>query len=446
MKYKSVIIFFILVQFNSSGRAQYVVGDLYGWSVFASNVGNVEFYPLESPLSVPVLSLYDKKPLLLKFDLLTTHEEQLVYRIELCNANWKPAELDEMEYIEGYSENTFYAFSSSYNTTVDYVQYQLSLPNDDVKFLKSGNYILHVYHEDEHVEILSRRFVVYEPLTELAIELDRFRIDEYSGLQPISVSISPGAIHYSDMAGNVELVVQQNGNWNAIKSTKDFNVNGDGNYVTKADESLTFDGMNEYRFFDIKSLKFISERVEYMEYKKPNFHIYLKPDRLRGDRQYFANVDLSGQYFIRNQESTDDDMLDADYVYVHFKLESEYPIASEVYVEGAVTNWAVDSNSMAFNAESGGYEQVLLLKQGIYNYRYVTKDFNSNIVYSDITEGNHYQTGNDYRAFLYYRAPGDYYDRVVGYGLLKTGKDVEEHDKDAELNIIQQLLKEVAPR
>jgi hypothetical protein len=36
-------------------------------------------------------------------------------------------------------------------------------------------------------------------------------------------------------------------------------------------------------------------------------------------------------------------------------------------------------------------------------------------------EGNHYQTVNEYLVYVYYRAPGDRYDRLLGVGALFSG-------------------------
>lgn len=445
MSYRLIILFFILSQWSHHSFGQFKEERLYGWEINNSLVGNVEFTPSDNSLGFPIISLYELTPLVLKFDMLTIADEQMVYSIELCNSDWSPSGLDEMEYIEGYSDNYFDAFSSSFNTTIDYVHYRLSIPNDDIRFIKSGNYILNVYKAEAKEKVLSRRFIVYEPMVELEAEIDKFRSDEYSGYQPISVTIKPQTLDYSELVGNIQLAVQQNGNWNIINRIDRFNTDGKGNLILNASDELRFEGLNEYRFFDIKSLKFISERVDRIEFKNPHYHIYLKPDKLRGDKNYFSSIDLSGQYYIWNQESNDDDLLDADYVYVHFALDTEIPIASEVFIEGAISDWRIDSSSMSFNGETGMYEFVQLLKQGIYNYRYVTKDFNSNLVYFDITEGSYFQTGNDYRTFLYYREPGDISDRVIGYSLLTTGEKAEEYDEDAELNVIQQILKEIAP-
>jgi hypothetical protein len=426
-------------------NAQYIVQKNRGHEVNDQKVGNIQFHPKNNPLIFPAMSLYEILPLELKFDILSTQEEQFFYTIELCNYDWTPSNLDVMDYIDGYSENTIYAFSSSFNTTLDYVQYKMEIPNNDIRFLKSGNYILHVFKSNED-KLFSRRFIVYEPSVEVNLQLDNFQSDIYGDRQSINAVVAPQSNEFAGFSGDIHLSVIQNGNWNQVKSFNKYYTNGEGQLLFNGTGQIVFDGMNEYRFFDIKSLKFISDRIERIEYMPPNYHVYLKPDKLRGNKNYFTNVDLNGEYFIWNQESNDENLLDADYAYVHFRLDTEIPLGSDIYIEGALSDWKLDDNSMEFNTESGFYESTLLLKQGIYNYRYVTKDYNSNKVYCDITEGNFYQTGNDYRAFLYYRELGGIYDRVIGYGILSTGEPIKEFDKEKELTPIQKILKEIAPR
>ena len=55
------------------------------------------------------------------------------------------------------------------------------------------------------------------------------------------------------------------------------------------------------------------------------------------------------------------------------------------------------------------YQANLLLKQGIYNYRFETKNP------SDYLEGNYAQTENQYDILVYYRKPGTRIDALVGF-------------------------------
>ena len=71
-----------------------------------------------------------------------------------------------------------------------------------------------------------------------------------------------------------------------------------------------------------------------------------------------------------------------------------------VYVFGELTNYVPDDSSrMVFNAEKGVYEKTLFLKQGYYNYSYVTLDAGKkpgNRFSFENTEGNFTNTENSY--------------------------------------------------
>ena len=56
----------------------------------------------------------------------------------------------------------------------------------------------------------------------------------------------------------------------------------------------------------------------------------------------------------------------------------------------------------------------LLLKQGLYNYRYVTRDNSGRPVTADL-EGNFYETENEYSVYVYHRAFGERYDKLIGF-------------------------------
>ena len=61
------------------------------------------------------------------------------------------------------------------------------------------------------------------------------------------------------------------------------------------------------------------------------------------------------------------------------------------------------------------YELSLLLKQGFYNYKYVTVDYKNNLNDYEI-DGSFYQTENEYTVLVYYRKMGARYDEVIGIG------------------------------
>ncbi|MBG7630301.1 MAG: DUF5103 domain-containing protein, partial [Bacteroidetes bacterium] len=87
-----------------------------------------------------------------------------------------------------------------------------------------------------------------------------------------------------------------------------------------------------------------------------------------------------------------------------------------VFVSGNFNNWALNNlNKLVYNEQTSLYEVTILMKQGFYNYQFLTKDQQGNISNHDI-DGSHYQTENDYTVLVYYRPFGARYTKVVGVG------------------------------
>jgi len=75
---------------------------------------------------------------------------------------------------------------------------------------------------------------------------------------------------------------------------------------------------------------------------------------------------------------------------------------------------------MIYNFERKAYEKSLLLKQGAYNYQYLYRPVNSRMASSKLIEGSYWQTENEYEVYVYYRAVGERYDKLIGYKQIKT--------------------------
>lgn len=193
-----------------------------------------------------------------------------------------------------------------------------------------------------------------------------------------------------------------------------------GRYDYTYTDRIIFQGGNEFRNFDIKSLKYISEKISRIDFINPYYHVFLKPDESRGHMPYFSNNDLNGAYYIDREKAVEKHQ-EADYVYVHFKF--NHPIILDgktIYVFGMLTDWSLsEHNRMTYNPETGFYETTLLLKQGWYDYIYVLRNYNNKIDAVSL-EGSYYETGNTYSIFIYHRDVRKYYDRLIGYLTLTT--------------------------
>ena len=69
-----------------------------------------------------------------------------------------------------------------------------------------------------------------------------------------------------------------------------------------------------------------------------------------------------------------------------------------------------DRNQLQYDATQGAYIGRILLKQGIYNYQFI-----SNNPQNYTLEGNHAETENYYEVLVYFRKPGDRFDSLIGF-------------------------------
>ncbi len=392
-------------------------------SVYHENIKTVLLHRGEDKLAYPVLSLHDNDRLHFSFDELGDDIKNYYYAFIHCDANWVPTNVSESDYMDGTSFNQITDYLFSFNTFHEFIHYELSFPNQDIRFRKPGNYVLKIY-EDYNPDqvVLTQRFFVVSPKVEISTEVkvpNMGRLGEKG--QKVNFRVKYNTSDILNPYENISVMVMQNGRWdNAIRHMDPLHVRH-GELIYEYEERNIFMGGNEFRRFNIKSTRYQTEYIERIEYKKPYFHVYLYPDELKIYDEYFYEEDINGKYFIDVQEGRDSET-DADYIRVHFSLNMDAPMVyGDIYLLGALTNWNYSPvGRMEYNFEKKAYEKTLLLKQGFYNYQYVFLPDGKEEAEIGITEGNHYQTENDYRVFIYYRAPNSRYDKLIGYTLFNS--------------------------
>ena len=96
-------------------------------------------------------------------------------------------------------------------------------------------------------------------------------------------------------------------------------------------------------------------------------------------------------------------------------------IEGDVYIFGALSDWKCKEEfKMKYDHDFKGYRAVLFVKQGFYNYEYVTKNQKMIIPDETLTEGNRFETENDYTIMVYHQPIGVFYDKLIGYKKVKS--------------------------
>ncbi len=414
-------IFFTIILFRFFtfyGQNSFAESTVYYNNIYNDKIKTVQLYKEGWNLSNPVIKLKEREKLVLDFDLLDDQAETYYYTFIHCDKDWKKSDIFINDYLDGYPENPVEDYERSFNTTVGYYHYRVSFPNDRINFNLSGNYIVIVYPAGQPEEpVLTQRFVISEDVVRINISAHRpLMTKENDAYQQIDFNVSYPGLSLIDPQKNVYATILQNGRWDNAKTNlkADFIGNNELKYNSLSDANI-FDGGNEFRYFDMKSIHYQSEFIRKIEYTSPNYNVFLTPSESREFKPYFFWKDFNGKYYIAIQEGKRFDT-DADYLYVYFTLVSKQMIpGGNIYVSGGLNNWVLDKNNlMTYNQARGEYECTMLLKQGWYNYEYVLLNDKSKEATSSVIEGSHYQTENDYQVFIYYRNPASRYDRVIG--------------------------------
>ena len=392
--------------------------------VFDDRVKTVQLYKQGWNLSYPIIKLNSGEKLELHFDLMGNDMDDFYYSFIHCDKDWNRSDIFNTDYLEGFPENPVEDYRPSFNTTVHYTHYSLSFPNDRINFKLSGNYII-LIHPSNNPEnpVLSYRFVVTEDLAGIEISAHRPRMAaDLNKNQQIDFNINISPVRINDPYRDVYAFILQNGRWdNARMNLKPEFVSNDQLKYSSLTDRNVFPGGNEFRYFDIKSIRYQSQYVRKIDFLMSNYHVYLAPSDDREFKQYFYWEDFNGKYYIAIQEEKNPET-DADYVSVYFTLPSLYPIeGGRMYVSGAFNNWEFNSNNlMSYNTAEKAYECIILLKQGWYNYEYVFRRDGTTDSVASKFEGSHYETENDYTVLIYYRNPRERYDRIIGAQTINT--------------------------
>ena len=351
----------------------------------------------------------------LSFDDLNANEEDYYYKIKHFNFNWTESELFKNEIIEGFDNVRIINYSNSFNTLQPYTHYELKFPNDKTRFLVSGNYLIEIYNSNDEI-VFSRKFCIFDKKANTNGNIFRLQNMEYFKThQSIHFSIIPKNIIFREPEKRIKVVILKNYQWDSqINNLKpQYKVNSKLEY--KYDTESKFEGGNEYLYFDTKEIRSTNQNISYVN-RSELYETYLKIDNDRKYSNYNYNQDINGNFEIRTLNSSQNSKTEADYTWVHFSLASEITLdKNSIYIYGKFNNYQLtEKNKMYYNPSMELFEGVLLLKQGFYNYKYISKTKDS--LNKNNISGSHAITENEYLILVYYRSIGGKFDELISVG------------------------------
>ncbi len=388
--------------------------------VYESNIKSVLLYPntnnMKDVLQPPVIPLNENRSLLLCFDEMGDRTDNYLVKILNCNSDWTISNLNAIMYLNDYNEFQIMDRQSSFNTRIPYIHYRFVVPRTKI----SGNFLIMVYRDGDDTDlILTRRFMVYENNVTITPQI-RFPISNNERNTGQQVDFN---LYYNNSIQNpmerLSVVLRQNNNWsNAIYNLKPAFMRDEirtYEYSFFNNENV-FKGGNEFRFFDVRSLRSNGMNVSKIIQTDTNNDVLLSYDQTRRSNAYSTSFDINGFYVPENYETKGYE-IEPDYANVIFTLDIKpEEVPGRIFVFGALTDWALNAEyEMKWDDEYKVYTCTALLKQGYYNYSYSFLPKGKNIADNTYLEGSFSQTQNVYDIIIYYKAPGGLSDRIVGY-------------------------------
>lgn len=388
----------------------------YQTKIFVPDILTLQVYLEGDELQDPVIRKGTDDHIQIRFDQMSHNLQYYSYSIELCNADWTPSSLLPIEYLEGFADNRIEESSMSLNTTFDYTHYSFLIPNEDVRPILSGNYVVKIYETDYPDKILMTAcFSIDENLLGIKGKVTGSTVQGVNTkYQQLNFEIDCSKHPVTDPNQDLKILVRQNGRLdNQVFGVKPTYILPTS-LVYEDNRNLIFEGGNEFYQIDFSHIRNFSGQIERISFHAPYYHVETMPPTRNQFSDYQNWLDVNGRFKIHGQNTWS--IAEVDYSVVHFVYPREEPwLDGAVYVAGYYNYNLLDGrNKMKYNFESKQYELSVVLKNGGYNYQYLFLPAGQTQASSIRVSGSHWQTENDYKIYIYYRPYAGRHDRLIG--------------------------------
>ncbi len=406
MNHSFLISFFLIFSYlNSLSQGQAIEN-----RIFTNAIRTPLVHPVGDPLGDAYTSFPGGNTLEFHFDELGTERKDYRFAVYHCDRLWNISDLNSSEYLQGFFIQDINNVEYSFNTQLEFLHYTFTFPDVMSKPTRSGNYAIVVYEDGEPLDqpVITYRIVVAESAVNVQMwQTQNSSVSERFQRQELDFRINAKDIQLISPGQNLHVTLMQNNDWNTAITELKPSWSVDGVFTYDYNGENSFLSGSEFRFFEVKSVKFASIEVSQLVQQEDGFHVYLRPDLLTGNQPYVTNFDLNGRFLIRN-DLADNPHLESEYLITHFSLPTIPFYEADMYIDCYEYDFRRELYKCSYNDKTKAYEATIPIKQGYFNYRYILFDRYHPKGDWSVTEGNFHVTENEYRLIVYY------YDRLIG--------------------------------
>ena len=280
------LFFLIVITFLQTISAQRLPDHIYN-----PDIRTPKLFQQNNQQSLPLISLNSGDQLELHFYDMCGFAKNYYYTYILCNADWTPADVNEFDYLKGFTQNRLSQYRISTIATTKYVHYQALLPDRNCTPIKSGNYLIKVFLDADTSKLaFTKRMMVIDTKVGVGAAVQQPYDNEILRThQKIQVAVNTQQLNILSPQ-QTKLVILQNNRWDdAVKDIQPTFIRGNS-MEYNAEQDCIFPAGKEYRWADLESFRFLTDRMDRVDKTQQPNEIYIKTDV---ERNIFFSIQTS---------------------------------------------------------------------------------------------------------------------------------------------------------
>lgn len=380
-----------------------------GQIVADNQIRSVQFHRSGNAGSAPFIELNSNQQLHLQFEILQFESRQFRVHITHHNPDWSRSSIGRESFTEGLF--TVYLDTGRISSAREpqYRQYSFSFPNEDLRILKSGNYMISVEDADTGYLVMALPFFVTENEGSIASSVEQLitpRQNLRTSHHPVSRYRLPDFVDQPQF--DLEFYYVQNRFWGRTQEAGEIDFSSPVEVHYEMNRNRPFIG--DYEFLELDLTDFTQRNPQVLEY----FPAETPPKVILFDD--ISGFSASGRLTGSGSFGRPNNSLNAKYADVHFTFDPGITPETdlEIYLTGDFNNWAIQSaNRLSFNEEINRWTTGAILKEGVYRYKYIVMDDGrvDDLYFDDLFTN----TRQEYHTLVYMRDSREFYYRLLQY-------------------------------